>query len=149
MALIRWNPLRDLPTWSSVADLLPELSFFRGGNVDDGSYGTFWSPAMDIVEHDDAYVVECELPGLTKEDVKISVQGNILTIRGEKKSQHEEKGANYHRQERTYGSFVRSFTLPSYVKSDKIDARYVNGILTINLPKAEEAKPKDIEVKVK
>jgi len=143
-----------------VADILPDISqiqremnrlfdsLFRGGVVDDGSYGTFWSPFVDIIEHDDAYVVEAELPGLTKDDVKISIEGNILTIRGEKKREQTKEGRNYHRSERAFGSFMRSFTLPSSVRADKIEATYRNGILTINLPKVEEAKPKTIEVKV-
>lgn len=159
MSLIRWNPARDLTTWS-VADILPDLSqmqremnrlfdsFFRGGQLDDGSFGPFWAPAVDIVEQDDAYIVEAELPGLTKDDVKISLEGNILTIRGEKKREQTKEGRNYHRTERSYGSFMRSFTLPTSVRSDKIEATYRNGILTINLPKVEEAKPKTIEVKV-
>lgn len=157
MSLIRWNPVRDLTSWAPMLDVVSEMSqlqremnrlfdsFFRGGATDDGSYGTFWIPAVDIVEQDDAYVVEAELPGLTKDDVKISVQGNILTIRGGKKTSHEEKSRNYHRSE---PRLLAGFTLPSYVKTDKIDAQYRNGILTINLPKVEEAKPKSIEVKV-
>jgi HSP20 family protein len=161
MSLVRWNPVRDLTTWDSMTDILPDLTqiqremnrmfdqFFRGGQVDDGTYGRFLSPAVDILENDDSFVVEAELPGLTKDDVKISIEGNILTIRGEKKRKQTEGGRNYHRSEQSYGSFLRSFTLPSSVKTDKIDANYVNGILTINLPKVEEAKPKAIEVKVK
>lgn len=159
MSVIRWNPARDLATWS-VSDLLPEINqiqremnrlfdnFLRGGMVDDGSYGTFWSPSVDIIEHDDAYLVEAELPGLTKDDVKISIEGNILTIRGEKKREQTKEDRNYHRTERSYGTFMRSFTLPTSVRADKIEANYRNGILTINLPKVEEAKPKTIEVKI-
>jgi len=123
-------------------------TFFRGGVVDDGSFGGFWSPAVDIREREDVYLVEVELPGLTKDDVKITMENNILTIHGEKKQEKEEKRGNYHRAERVYGAFQRSFALPSSVKNDKIEAQYKNGILTITLPKVEEAKPKAIEVKV-
>jgi HSP20 family protein len=123
-------------------------TFFRGGVADDGSFGNFWSPAVDIREREDAYLVELELPGLTKDDVKITMENNILTIQGEKKHEKEEKRGDYHRTERVYGSFQRSFTLPSSVKNDKIEAQYKNGILTVSLPKVEEAKPKAIEVKV-
>jgi len=122
--------------------------FFRGINDEETSL-TSWSPAVDVAEHDDAYVVKVELPGVNKDEVKITIESNILTIRGEKKQEKETKKENYHRVERSYGSFQRSFTLPSTVKSDKIDAAYKDGILTIALPKAEEAKPKQIEVKVK
>jgi HSP20 family protein len=123
-------------------------TFFRGGVADDGSFGNFWSPAVDIREREDAYLVEIELPGLTKDDVKITMENNILTIQGEKKHEKEERRGDYHRSERVYGSFQRSFTLPSSVKNDKIEAQYKNGILTVSLPKVEEAKPKAIEVKV-
>jgi HSP20 family protein len=123
-------------------------TFLRGGVVDDGSFGNFWSPAVDIREDKDAYFVEVELPGLTKDEVKITMENNILTIQGEKKQEKEEKRRDYHRSERVYGSFQRSFTLPSSVKNDKIEAQYKNGILTVTLPKVEEAKPKAIEVKV-
>jgi HSP20 family protein len=108
-----------------------------------------WTPAVDVAEHEDAYQVKVELPGVSKDDVKITMQDNILTIRGEKKQEKESKNSNYHRVERSYGSFQRSFTLPTSVKHDKIEASYNDGILTIALPKAEEAKPKQIEVKVK
>jgi HSP20 family protein len=124
--------------------------FFHGGTVDDGSFGTsLWTPAVDVAEHDDAYQVKVEIPGVSKDDVKITMQDNILTIRGEKKQEKESKRSNSHRVERSYGSFQRSFTLPTSVKHDKIEASYKDGILTIAVPKAEEAKPKQIEVKVK
>jgi HSP20 family protein len=124
-------------------------TMFRYDTRDEDSGFSAWSPAVDIAEHDDGYVVKVELPGVNKEDVKITIESNILTIRGEKKQEKETKKENYHRVERSYGTFQRSFTLPTTVKSDKIDATYNNGILNIALPKAEEAKPKQIEVKVK
>ena len=158
MSIIRWSPVRDLTPWSvdfasDFSQLHREMNrmldtFFRGGVADDGSFGNFWSPAVDIREREDAYLVEVELPGLTKDDVKITMENNILTIQGEKKHEKEEKRGDYHRTERVYGSFQRSFTLPSSVKNDKIEAQYKNGILTVTLPKVEEAKPKAIEVKV-
>jgi HSP20 family protein len=121
---------------------------FRG-NRDEDSALSAWIPVVDIAEHDDQYVVKVELPGVNKEDVKITLESNILTIRGDKKQEKETKNENYHRIERSYGSFQRSFTLPTTVKNEKIDAVYKDGILSILLPKAEEAKPKRIEVKVK
>lgn len=158
MTLVRWKPLRDITPWNP-SDLLAEFDTFqreidrmfdrfRGGIVDDGTTSTFL-PAVDIIEEKDEYIVKLELPGVNKNDVKITVQNDILTIKGEKKSEHESKDKNYHRMERAYGVFQRSFTLPSSVNSDKIDASYNNGVLTITLPKVEEAKPKEIEVKVK
>lgn len=146
---------RTFPLFKSPFDELRHLDsmidkFFRGGVVDDGSFfPTVWTPAVDVAEHEDTYVVNVELPGISKGDVKITMQGNILTIEGEKKAEKEEKEKNYHRVERSYGSFRRSFRLSSTVNSDKVDAQYKDGILTISLPKAEEARRKQIEVEVK
>lgn len=125
-------------------------NFFRGGVQDDGSLAvSYWTPAVDIAELDNEFVVKVELPGINKDDVKITLESNILTVRGEKKEETNVKEENYHRVERTYGSFQRSFKLPATVKGDNIEAMYKDGILTITLPKAEEAKPKQIEVRVK
>ena len=154
MSLIRWNPTRDLASFpSGVFSLQKEMnrmfdSFFSG--VDEpGLLNGTWNPAVDVAEENDAYVVKMELPGVNKDDVKITLESNILTIQGEKKIENEVKHKNYHRTERSYGSFQRSFTLPVTVKNDRIDATYKDGILTVSLPKAEEAKPKQIEVEVK
>ena len=156
MSLVRWNPARELERWApdffGVQREINRLfdDFFRGGMQAEEALGrSYWSPAVDIAERDNEYVVKVELPGVNKDDVKITLESNILTIRGEKKQEKEEKGENSHRLERSYGSFQRSFTLPTIVKNDKIDAVYRDGILTVTLPKAEEAKPKQIEVKVK
>jgi len=155
MSLVRWNPARELATWpSDLFGIQREMNrmfnnFFRGDARDEDSALSSWTPAVDISEHDSEFVVKVEVPGVNKDDVKITLESNILTIRGEKKHEKETKEENYHRVERSYGSFQRSFTLPTTVKSDKIDAVYKDGILTVSLPKAEEAKPKQIEVKVK
>jgi HSP20 family protein len=115
----------------------------------DETFSSYWTPAVDIAEQENEYLVKMELPGVNKEDVKISLESNILTIRGEKKQEKEEKNKSLHRVERSYGSFQRSFTLPTSVKNDKIDAFFEDGVLSVTLPKMEEAKPKQIEVKVK
>ena len=154
MSLIRWKPTRDLASFpSDMFSLQREMnrvfdSFFHGADEPDLLNGT-WVPAVDVAEGNDAYTVKMELPGVNKDDVKITLESNILTIRGEKKAESEVNEKNYHRTERSYGSFQRSFTLPTSVKNDRIDAVYKDGILTVSLPKAEEAKPKQIEVKVK
>lgn len=155
MSLIRWNPVRDLATLpTDILSMQREINkmfdgFFRTGFRDDDGFISSWVPAVDIAEHDNEYVVKVELPGVTKDDVKITMQDNILTIRGEKKEEKESKESSWHRVERSYGAFQRSFTLPTTVKADKIEATYKDGILSIMLPKAEEARPKQIEVKVK
>lgn len=105
-------------------------------------------PAVDISEKDDEYVLEAELPGMKKEDIHIDLKDGILTISGDRKYEREETRDNYNRVERCYGSFSRSFTLPDHVKVDRIDAAYKDGILTVTLPKGEEAKPKHIDVKI-
>jgi HSP20 family protein len=154
MSLVRWNPARELATWpSDLFGIQREMNrmfdgFFRGTGDEDYAISS-WTPAVDIAEHDDEYLVKVELPGVNKDEVKLTLENNILTIRGEKNQEKETKKENYHRVERNYGSFQRSFTLPAAVKADKIDASYKDGILTVSLPKAEEAKPKQIEVKVK
>jgi len=156
MSLIRWNPNRDLERWPSelfgVQREINKLfeSFFQGGNQADEAFASsYWTPAVDIAEQENQYLVKMELPGVAREDVKISLESNILTVRGEKKQEKEEKDKNFYRVERSYGSFQRSFTLPSSVKSDKIDAVFKDGVLSVALPKSEEAKPKQIEVKVR
>jgi HSP20 family protein len=156
MSLVRWSQARDLPTFpSDVLNIQREInrmfdSFFRSGWTEDTSLApAVWSPATDIAEDDTGYSVKVELPGVRKEDVRITMENAVLTIRGEKKQEKESKRNNVHRVERAYGSFQRSFTLPSSVKSEKIEATFADGILTITLPKAEEARPKQIDVKVK
>jgi HSP20 family protein len=156
MAIVRWNPGRELATFpQDVLNIQREINkmfegFLRGGLQEETSlFPSAWTPAVDVAEHDSEYVVKVELPGVNKDDVKIVMQDNILTVRGEKKQEAEKKESGYHRVERSYGSFQRSFTLPTSVRNDKIEANFRDGILSITLPKAEEAKPKQIEVKVK
>jgi HSP20 family protein len=108
-----------------------------------------WTPTCDIYETEKEVVVKAELPGLKKEDVQVSIDNNLLSIHGERKFEEETKKENYYRVERSYGEFLRTFTLPAFVDATKINAEFKDGILTLNLPKKEEAKPKQIEVKVK
>jgi HSP20 family protein len=118
----------------------------RGGDLFES--GTMLSPATDISEDKDNLVFSVEIPGMNKEDFKVTVQDNILTIRGEKRQESEVKDSSYRRVERSYGSFSRSFNLPASVQSDKIKAAYEDGVLKLVLPKAEEAKPKEIQISV-
>ena len=110
---------------------------------------TNWVPACDIYETDKEIVLKAEVPGLKKEDVFVSIENNLLTIRGERKFEGEVKREDYHRVERSYGEFLRSFTLPAFIDANKILAEFKDGLLWVFLPKREEAKPKQIEVKVK
>ncbi len=139
------NALSPFGTFDSMFD-----RFFNGGTQDDGSlFPTLWTPSVDVMEHEDEFVVKAELAGVQKEDVKITVHDDILTIRGEKKQEKETKNTNTHRVERAFGTFQRSFNLPGSIKSNEIEATFADGVLTVTIPKAEEAKPKQIEVKVK
>lgn len=159
MKLIRWNPVRDVTAWHPITDFASEFASmqreidrmfdgFRGGTVDENA-SSLLMPVVDIAERENDYQIKVELPGVEKNDVRITVQNDVLTIRGEKEKGTEQKNENYRRVERSYGSFQRSFAMPTSVQSDKIEASYDNGILTITLPKLEEAKPKEIEVRVK
>ena len=124
---------------------------FRGwpGVQDDGgSLDGRWAPPVDVFEDKDAVRITAELPGVKPEDVKISLENNLLTVRGEKRQTAEEHTDRAHRYERTYGLFERAFTVPSTVDADHIKASYDLGVLTVRLPKAERAKPRQIEVKI-
>jgi HSP20 family protein len=156
MTLFRWNQLHDMERWPSDSfGVQSEINrvfdnFLHGcARADETFQGSYYTPAVDIAEHDNEFIVKMELAGVSKEDVKISLESNILTIKGEKKQEKEEENKNFHRLERSYGSFQRSFTLPTTVKSDKIDAVFTDGVLSVTLPRMEESKPKQIEVKVK
>lgn len=106
-------------------------------------------PTVNIEENEQAFVVSAELPGMDSKDVKITFQDGTLCISGEKKREKEDKGKNYHRREREYGTFSRSFSIPNKIKSDKIDASFDKGVLTVQLPKAEDVKPQEIKINVK
>jgi HSP20 family protein len=108
-----------------------------------------WWPTVDVSETKDNFVIKAELPGMDEKDVSVTISGDVLTIKGEKKKEEEEKDEQHYRVERYYGSFQRSFQLPSSVKADKIEADFEKGILKVTLPKVEEAKKKEVKIKVK
>jgi len=114
----------------------------------DGTLAAVWTPTVDVFEDKDAVRISLEIPGVSPDDVKISLEQNTLTISGEKKQVTEEKAERVHRYERTYGSFTRRFTLPATVEAEKITAKAEHGVLNIVIPKAEKAKPREIAVKV-
>jgi HSP20 family protein len=105
-----------------------------------------WTPPVDIQETDDAYRIHAELPGMTKDDIQITLENNVLRLSGERKFEKDVKKENYHRIERTYGAFSRSFALPTQVSPDKVEAKFENGVLAIVVPKAEQAKPRRIVI---
>lgn len=109
---------------------------------------TSWMPTVDISETENGYEIRAELPGVSEEDVNVSVTDNVLTVKGEKRQEVETEGKDYHRVERRYGSFQRSFTLPRHIETDAIKAGFKDGVLTLGIPKAEVAKPTEIPIKV-
>jgi HSP20 family protein len=150
MAMVRWQPFRDL---ESIQDRMNRIfeEAFRGNRTaseDDWALGGSWAPAVDIFEKDGSIVLKAELPGIDPKDVDVRVENNVLTLRGERKFENEVKREQYHRVERAYGTFTRSFTLPNVVDTEKIKAEFKDGLLQVSLPQKEEAKPKQISIAV-
>ena len=148
MALVRWDPFREL---EEVPDRLNRM-FARpvasGTNGKETMIVADWTPSVDISETEGEYLIKAEIPDVKKEDVKVTVEDGVLTIQGQRKQEKEEKGTKYHRIERSYGSFVRTFSLPDVIETDRVKAEFKDGVLNLHLPKSERAKPKAIEVKV-
>jgi HSP20 family protein len=144
--LTRWEPVREMMTLREAMDRLFDDAFTRPINLRDGGWS---APAIDMYQTDDEVVVKAALPGFSVDDVQINVTGEVLTIRGETKHEDEKKEKAWHIREQRWGSFERSVALPTDVVADKANADFANGILTITLPKAEEVKPKTINVKAK
>lgn len=148
-ALVRWDPFKELEEMEKrFATLFGRAPIRKDGDKQESLTVAEWAPLVDIVEDEKEYLIKAELPEVKKEDVKVSVQDDVLTISGERKSEKEEKGKKYHRLERAYGSFLRSFTLPEDADGAKVSAEFKDGVLKVHLPKSEKAKPKSIEVKV-
>lgn len=146
MTITRYDPFRDL------RNLQEEVNRLFTGNVgrtfdDEGIARGAWSPSVDIYENKDHIVLEAELPGMNREDFDLTVENNVITLRGERRFAKKEDTDNYHRVERAYGSFTRSFTLPNTVSGEGASADYRNGVLRVTLPKREETKARRIEIK--
>ena len=146
--LTRWDPMQDiqefekrLSSWMGRAPMAKDQDREPMRVME-------WAPLVDISEDDKEYVIKADLPEVDKNDVKISVQDGVMAISGERKYEKEEKGKKYHRVERSYGSFERSFTVPADAEEDKVSAQFKDGVLTVHLPKGETAKPKRREIKV-
>ena len=149
MAVVRWEPFRDLLTLQDRMNRMFDESYRgRGASEEDWALGGSWAPAVDIYEHEGNIVLTAELPGVDPKEVDIRVENNVLTLRGERKWSTEVNRESYHRVERAYGNFTRSFTLPNVVDTEKIKADFKDGMLKLVLPKKEEAKPKQISINV-
>ncbi len=147
MTIVRWEPFRDLVTTQDRLNRLFNETFARF--FDEGDLTTrSWAPPVDIYETDNNVVLKAELPGVDPKDVEARVENGQLYLKGQRKFESEVKEENYHRIERAYGSFMRSFPLPGSVDSDKVTAEYKDGVLTLTMPKRTEAKPKTIKINV-
>jgi HSP20 family protein len=148
MALIRWEPVRELNTLQSEMNRLFN-NLFDAPAPNGGTAGVRrWLPAMDLVETEDNFVLRADLPGLSEEDVNIELEDNVLTISGERKSEHEDRKEGFYRVERASGSFSRSLTLPEGVNPESIKASFDRGVLEVSIPKPEERKPRKVAISV-
>jgi HSP20 family protein len=139
MALVRWDPTRDLDTLQT--DVNRVFDAFFGDRT-----ARRWVPAIDLVETDDNFVLKVDLPGLEKDDVEIEVKDGLLTVSGERKAEHEERKDGYHRIERAHGAFSRSLTLPQGVDADQVQADFDKGVLEVRIPKPAERKPHRVQI---
>lgn len=142
MTLVRWKPFSDAPAFNDDVSRLFDEIWSRGRGSDLGS----WYPAVDLTESETEFKMMVELPGLTKDDVKITLNDNMVTLRGEKKASNESRKETWHQVERTYGAFKRSFQLSTQVDKTKVNAKFENGVLTVTLPKSEESRPREISI---
>jgi HSP20 family protein len=140
-----WEPFRELVTMRDDVDRLFHTFFGR----ENDTYDSYWRPAIDIEENNGNLMVRAEIPGMSKDDIKVSVKDNLLTISGERKRENESKDKTYYRVERCYGEFRRMIRLPAEVDADKVKASYKDGILHVTLPKPESIKPRQIDVEIK
>jgi len=145
MALIRWEPVREIGTIQNEVNRLFN-TFFDTPLASSEGAGRRWLPAMDLVEGEDHYTLRADLPGVAEGDVKIEVEDHVLTLSGERKSEHEDRKEGYHRVERAYGSFARTLTLPEGVDPDAIEASFDRGVLEVRIPKPEKREPRRIEI---
>jgi HSP20 family protein len=148
-ALSRWDPFRELDELQNrLSTLFGRAPVRKEGEREEKMTLVDWAPLVDVIEHEKEYVIKAELPEIKREDVKVTVQDDVLTISGERTREKEEKGKKFHRIERAYGSFSRSFTLPEDADPAKVNAEFKNGVLMVHLNKSEKAKPKTVEVTV-
>ena len=146
MAVVRWDPFRDLNMLQDRMNRMFDDAGRGFRNGDEAAATTTWSPAVDIFETEGEIVVKAELPGMNREGITLNLEKNVLTLKGERRFEKETKDENYHRIERSYGGFSRSFSIPATVDEEKIRADYKDGVLKIVLPKKEQAKSKQIRI---
>lgn len=145
MAIVQWEPARELTSLQSEVNRLFN-SFFEPSAARPS--GRRWSPALDVVERDDHYVLRADVPGVREEDISVELDGNVLTISGRREAEHDEQRAGYHRVERVTGEFSRALTLPEGIDADAITAAYDRGVLEVRVPKPEQAKPRKVAISI-
>jgi HSP20 family protein len=150
MALIHWEPVRELNTIQSEMNRLFNTMLDTPGRGDGGAATAMrrWIPPMDLVETEDDFVLRVDLPGLSQDDVNIELENNVLTVSGERKAEHEERKEGYYRVERASGVFQRSLTLPEGVDPESVRANFERGVLEVRIPKPEERKPRKVAISV-
>jgi HSP20 family protein len=148
MALIRWEPARELQSLQHEVNRLFGTFFDSPTVAVNGGSLSRWIPPVDLVEEGDHYVLRADLPGVKEGDVNVEVEDGVLTVSGQRKSEHEQRTQGYHRIERASGAFRRSLTLPKGVDADSVEARFDNGVLDVRIPKPEEHKPRKIAISV-
>ncbi len=147
--LTTWNPFREMEDLQNrLSSILRRAPAARPSEQDENMKVAEWAPLVDIIESDKEYLIKAEVPEIRKEDLKITVENGVLTIRGERKFEQEEKNKRYHRVERSYGSFMRGFSLPDDADPGKVNAEFKDGVLAVHVSKSEAAKPKQIEISV-
>ncbi|MDY0163211.1 Hsp20/alpha crystallin family protein [Desulfobotulus sp.] len=147
MTLVRWEPFRNVATLQERINRMFDEAFNKARDLDENAMGA-WRPSVDIFENDHAIILEAELPGVTREDIDVEVENNVLTLKGERKEVREVEEERYYRKERIIGRFHRAFTLPVDVNLDQIKASFQNGVLRLEVPKPEEKKPRKIAIAV-
>ncbi|MCJ7565356.1 MAG: Hsp20/alpha crystallin family protein [Candidatus Aminicenantes bacterium] len=145
MAIIRWDPVRDMVTLREKMNRLFE-DVFTGQSEGKELAASTWAPAVDIFETENDLVMTAEVPGIDEKDIEIKIEDNTLILKGARKFEKETKEENYHRIERSYGSFYRAFTLPNSIDPEKIQAEHENGVLKITMPKRTELKPRKVKI---
>jgi len=146
MAIVRWEPLRELGSLQNEMNRLFNTVFDTPAPTAGGSTLRRWMPAMDLVEAGDHFVLRADLPGMSEEDIKIELEDGTLTVSGERKAEHEDREEGYYRVERAFGSFSRSLTLPQGVDAEAVSASFDRGVLEVRIPKPEQRKPRRIEI---
>ena len=148
--MTQWNPAGEAATLNQRMERLFDEMLGRGlwRTAEERPLRGTWVPAINILEREDAIVIQADLPGLKAEDVEVTVEEGVLSIRGDRKLEETHEGETYHRVERLYGAFERTFSLPNSVDTSKIDARFKNGEMLLTLPKREESKPRSVKIKV-